>query len=167
MTTGQGNSAMVPLRDLVNCFGGAIPSVLCTASADGVPNVIYFSRAHFVDDERIALSNHFLSKTARNLAENPFASVLLVDPTTHDEFRLSLRYERTERRGPVFERLRMDVELLSELTGQADLLHLRVADIYRVLDIERCNDALTVDPAPDASVRLDRLDELGRRIARE
>ncbi len=164
--TGLDDSSTLPLRELVNCFGGAIPSVMCTASADGTPNVIYFSRAHFVDDERIALSNHFLSKTARNLAENPFASVLLVDPTTHEEYRLALRYERTERRGPVFERLRMDVELLSELTGQTDLLHLRAADIYRVLDIERCNAALVTEPAPDVSVRLERLDELGRRMAR-
>ncbi len=166
MTTETANSTIVPLRDLVNCFGGAIPSVMCTASADGVPNVIYFSRAHFVDDERIALSNHFLSKTARNLAEHPFASVLLVDPTTHDEFRLSLRYERTERRGPVFERLRMDVELLSKLTGQTDLMHLRAADVYRVLDIERCNDALATGPVADVSDRLDRLGVLGRRITR-
>lgn len=166
MTVGTDEPTILPLRDLAKCFGGAIPAVMCTTSADGVPNVIYFSRAHFVDDERIALSNHFLSKTARNLAEHPFASVLLVDPTTHDEFRLSLRYERTERRGPVFERLRLDVELLSELTGQTDLVHLRAADIYRVLDIERCNDTLTPEPGEAVSDRLGRLDELGRRLVR-
>lgn len=156
----------VRLRDLVNCFGGAIPSVMCTASADDIPNIIYFSRAHFVDDGRIALSNHFLSKTARNLAENPYASVRLVDPTTHDEYRLTLRFERTERRGPVFERLQMDVELLSELTGNRELLHLRAADVYRVLDIERVNGTIHSEPGPDLSARVDAVAELGRRIGR-
>ena len=50
--------------------------------ADGTPNITYLSRVHMVDDERVALSNQFFSKTARNLAENPRASVLLIDPTT-------------------------------------------------------------------------------------
>ena len=50
----------------------------------------------FVDRDRIALSNQFFSKTARNLAENPRASVLVIDPLTFDEFRLTLAYERTK-----------------------------------------------------------------------
>jgi len=44
-----------------------------TASADGIPNVTYLSRAHKVDDERIAISNQFMSKTSQNLAANPRA----------------------------------------------------------------------------------------------
>ena len=40
------------------------------------------SQAHRVDHERIALSNQFMSKTARNLASNPRPSLLLVDPVT-------------------------------------------------------------------------------------
>ena len=48
----------------------------------------------------------FFSKTVQNLAENPRASVLLMDPVTYDQYRLAIVYERTERRGPVFERLR-------------------------------------------------------------
>ena len=97
------------LPDIERCFGGAIPAVLATASAEGVVNVTYLSRAHQVDDERVAVSNQFMSKTSRNLADNPRASLLLIDPLTHDEFRLSLVYERTERRGPVFDRLRADI----------------------------------------------------------
>jgi adenylate cyclase len=54
------------LDDIERCFGGAIPAILTTASPDGVPNIMYLSRAHKVDDERIALSNQFMSKTARN-----------------------------------------------------------------------------------------------------
>ena len=132
------------LDALERCFGGAIPAVFASASADGVPNVTYFSRAHRVDDERIALSNQFMTKTARNLAVNPTASVLLVDPLTHDEYRVTLVYERTERRGPIFERLRADVDALAALQGMQDVFRLRAADIYRVIDIEQ------LPPHPDA-----------------
>ena len=96
----------VQLSQLERCFGGAIPAVIATASADGTPNITYLSRVHRVDDERVALSNQFFSKTVQNLAENPRASVLLMDPVTYDQYRLTIAYERTERRGPVFERLR-------------------------------------------------------------
>ena len=58
------------LEALDRCFEGAIPAVLSTASADGTPNVTFISKAHRVDAERVALSNQFMSKTARNLAVN-------------------------------------------------------------------------------------------------
>ncbi len=88
------------LADLRLCFEGAVPAVIATASAAGVPNVTYLSRVRYVDDEHVALSNQFFSKTSRNLAENPRASMLLVDPTTYDEFRLTLVFERTVNEGP-------------------------------------------------------------------
>jgi adenylate cyclase len=118
------------------CFEGAVPAVIATASADGTPNVTYLSRVHMVDQERVALSNQFFSKTARNLTENPRASVLLIEPTSYDQYRLRLVYERTERRGPVFERLRADIDALAALEGMEDVFKLQAADIYRVLDIE-------------------------------
>ena len=74
------------IKDLESCFSGLVPLVLATVSASGVPNVTYLSRVHPVDDERIALSNQFLSKSNRNLAENPNASLLLVRPETHEEY---------------------------------------------------------------------------------
>jgi adenylate cyclase len=125
------------LVDIERCFGGAIPAVLATASAAGVVNVTYISRAHQVDDERVALSNQFMSKTSRNLADNPRASLLLMDPLSHDEYRLSLVYERTERRGPVFDRLRSDIEALAVLENMQDVYRLRAADVFRVTSIEQ------------------------------
>lgn len=135
--TAERTDGLRSLAGIERCFGGAIPAVLATASADGIPNVTYISRAHRVDDERIALSNQFMSKTARNVAVNPRASLLLLDPVTHDEFRLTIVYERTERRGHVFERLRADIEALAALEGMQDVYRLRAADVYRVVDIEQ------------------------------
>ena len=136
------------LQDLRLCFEGAIPAVVATAAADGAPNVTFLSRVRFVDDERIALSNQFFSKTTQNLIENPRASVMLMDPTDYAQYRLALAFERTERRGDVFELLRDDVAAVAAMQGMQGVFRLRGADIYRVLDIEVVPGARPDDPGP-------------------
>jgi adenylate cyclase len=127
----------VSLRDLHLCFEGMVPAVIATAASDGTANVTHLSKVHLVDDDHVALSNQFFSKTVRNLAENPHACVLVIDPATYEEYRLELRYERTERRGPVFDRLHRDVEAVAALTGMQGVFKLRSADVYRVVTLER------------------------------
>lgn len=127
----------IALSEIAACFEGLIPAEIATASADGVPNVTHLSRVHMVDDERVALSNQFFSKTTRNLAENPHACVVVVDPLTYDSYRMMLVYERMERRGPIFERLRRDVDAIAALTGMTGIFKLRSADIYRVVEVEQ------------------------------
>jgi adenylate cyclase len=162
----------VNLDEIERCFGGAIPAVLATASADGVPNITFISRAHKVDDERVALSNQFMSKTARNLAENPRADVLLIDPVSYQEFRLSLVYERTDRRGHVFERLRADLDALAALEGMQDVFRLRAADIFRVVELTEIpghpSGVAPADVPPPRQVTPDveALAELAARIGR-
>ena len=137
----------ITLADLSRCLEGAVPSVIATASASGTPNVTYLSKVRMVDNERIALSNQFLSKTVQNLAENPRASLLVIDPASYDQYRLSVVYERTERRGPVFEQLRADVEAIALFSGMEGVFKLRAADIYRVIEIEK-----TTSTGPDAPI---------------
>ena len=127
----------IALSEIAACFEGIVPAEIATASADGVPNVTHLSRVHMIDDERVALSNQFFSKTTRNLAENPHACVVVVDPLNYDSYRMMLVYERTERRGPIFERLRRDVDAIAALTGMAGVFKLRSADIYRVVEVEQ------------------------------
>ncbi|MCZ7525855.1 MAG: GAF domain-containing protein [Acidimicrobiia bacterium] len=162
------------LSDLDACFEGAVPAVIATASADGSPNVTYLSRVRRVDDTHLALSNQFFSKTSRNLAENPRASVLLIDPTTYDQFRVTLAYTRDERRGPVFEQLRGDVDAVAAISGMQDVFRLRAADVYRVVGIEKVLAAVHLEgadaapaggPEPDA-VATAQLAELGVRLGR-
>jgi adenylate cyclase len=134
------------LSDIRNCFEGIVPAVIATASADGTPNVTHLSRVHYVDEEHVALSNQFFSKTMRNLAENPTACVLVVDPVEWVGYRLLVRYERTERRGPLFERMHRDIEAVAALTGMKGVFKLRSADVYRVVELDRLP---TVHPAAD------------------
>lgn len=124
------------LRSIAGCMAGAIPAVLATSSAGGIPNVTYLSKVQLVDGQRVALSNQFLSKSTRNLVENPHACLLVVDPETHDEYRLDLTYERTERSGPVFDRLAADVAAIAAVSGMTDVFQLLGADIFRCVRVE-------------------------------
>lgn len=133
-------SAPPMLQDLNAAFDGAIPAVMVTADASGLPNVTFLSRVRQVGDDRVALSNQFMSKTARNLAENPRASVLVIDPSTYDQYRMHLQFERTERKGPVFDRMKAEVDLIAVLHGMTGIFRLRAADIFRVVGIDRVPD---------------------------
>jgi predicted pyridoxine 5'-phosphate oxidase superfamily flavin-nucleotide-binding protein len=124
------------VSDIRGCFEGVIPAVIATASRDGCPNVTHLSRVFYVDDAHVALSNQFFSKTIRNLAENPYASVLLIDPLKFEQYRLFLRYERTERRGPLFDRMEADIEAVAAITGMSGIFKLKSADIYRVVQLD-------------------------------
>jgi adenylate cyclase len=124
------------LGELRSCFEGLVPSIIATAAADGTPNVTHLSKVHYVDETHVALSNQFFSKTMRNLAENPRASVLVIDPVGYRWFRLTLQYERTERRGPLFDQLSRDIDAIAALTGMTDVFKLKSADVYRVVGIE-------------------------------
>lgn len=132
-----GGSTVIPLGELSACFEGVVPAAIGTADAEGSPNVTYLSKMHLVDDDHVALSNQFFSKTVRNLAENPRASVLVIDPRTFDYYKLTLVYEGTETSGVVFDRLHRDVEAVAALTGMQGVFKLRSADIYRVVDVRR------------------------------
>jgi adenylate cyclase len=126
----------MPLSRIAACFEGLIPATIATAAPDGTPNITHLSRVHLVDDDHVALSNQFFSKTIQNLAANPRACVCVVDPMTFDSYRLVLRYERTERRGPLFDRMRRDIDAIAALTGMEGVFKLRSADVYRVVEVD-------------------------------
>lgn len=153
------------LRSLAPCFEGAVPAALATTSHDGVPNVTYLSCVRLVDDERVALSNQFFTKTSQNLSQDPRASLLLVDPTKGARYRLSLHYERTERRGKIFDRLRTDLEFVAALTHQHDIFRLRAADVFRVLDVHVVDPGAPQARPPQGVPRTDEPSEMMRRLA--
>ena len=170
--SGTDPPVQLSLEDLRRCFEGVVPAVIATAAADRTPNVTYLSKIRVVDERHVALSNQFFSKTSQNLVENPRASVLAIDPADYEEYRLGLEYERHERRGPVFDQLRRDVDELAELAGLEDVFCLRGADIYRVATIERIPRAgrrVTAPyaaPVPAEAAGTASLAELSLRLAR-
>jgi adenylate cyclase len=161
-------SSDLTVDDLRRCIEGRIPPIIATADAEGEPNVVFISAVHLVDAGRIALSNQFMGKTAANLAANPQASLILVDPHSGFEYRLHIAYERTERRGPTFERLKTEIEEIAAWTGMSDVFRLRSADIYRIERIDKVRDVapLEIFPRRSAAEQLANLGHLTRRLSR-
>jgi hypothetical protein len=125
----------ISLRDIARCFGGEIPSLIATCSADGEPNLAHLSQVFLVDDEHVATSNQFFGKTAANLRENPLATVLCIDPDEIVSYKLLLRHEGSEDKGQRFEDARRSIDIIASLTGMEQVFALRCIDVYRVLDI--------------------------------
>lgn len=143
------------LPELESCFEGVIPSIVATAAADGTPNVSYLSQVVLADDEHIALSNQFFSKTAANIRENPRAAVLVVDARTGAQYRLDVTFAESRHSGPIFERMKTHIEATSAQVGMANVFRLRALDIYRVHEIAPiASPARAVDDPEQRSSRL-------------
>jgi len=93
----------VPLDSIAPCFEGVIPASVCSCSREGLPNVTFLSIVHRLDENHVGLSFQFFNKTRKNLQENPRAQMIVVTPGTADQYRLDLRYLRTETDGPAFD----------------------------------------------------------------
>lgn len=134
-----------------SCFQGVLPAILSTCSKDGEPNVTYLSQVHYVDERHVALTRQFFNKTTRNVEENPYASVELCHPVSFEAYRIDLRFERTETKGPLFDTLAMRIDAIASLIGMAGVFKLIGADVYEVLDVEVVKDLLR--PAPHRAPR--------------
>ena len=157
------------LRDLHACFDGVIPSIIATASQDGVPNISYLSHVGLVDDERVVLSNQFFSKTAANVRANNRAAVLLVDPRDGEQYRLVVTFERSLDSGGLFDAMAAQLRASSAQLGMEDVMRLRGVDIYRVVSVHAVPSpaAATASAAPTASLHLAAAATLAGRISGE
>ena len=126
----------VTLESLATCFQGLLPSQLFTCSVDGVPNAAYLSHVDYVDPEHVALSFQFFNKSRRNIAENPRARVIVLDPDTGQGWSLRLEYIRSETSGPLFDRMALRIEAIASYCGLKGIFKLRAADVYRVHAID-------------------------------
>jgi len=140
----------IRLRDLAACFEGVIPSIIATAAPDGTPNISYLSHVVLVDDERVALSNQFFSKTATNVRANPAAAVLIVDPRDGGQYRLDVTFEQTLDSGGLFEEMAIQLRATSTQVGMGAVMRLRGVDIYRVRAVQA---VLAPQPGQEVSSR--------------
>lgn len=139
---------MIPLASIESCFEGMFPSVVCTCSCTGIPNVTYLSIVHRLDDYHVGLSYQFFNKTRANILENPLAQAIVISPETADQFRLDLRYERTETTGAVFGKMNTRLDAVASQSGMSHVFVLRGVDVYRVLDCRPLNPELVAESIP-------------------
>jgi hypothetical protein len=133
---------MIDLSDLQRCFQGIIPTMVATCSRDGTPNVTYLSQVYYVDERHVALSRQFFNKTSRNVEENPYACVELIDPLTFDIYQLDLRYDRSEKSGKTFETMALRIEAIASHTGMAGVFKLIAADVFEVVGLRHLTEAV-------------------------
>jgi adenylate cyclase len=140
----------VPLESIAPCFEGVVPSSVCSCSLDGLPNVTFLSIVHRLDDTHVGLSFQFFNKTRKNTQENPRAQVIVIKPGSADQYRLDLRYLRTETEGPAFDRMNSRLEAIGSQTGMSRVFKLRGVDVYEVLDCRPVSAEAVADLAPRA-----------------
>jgi hypothetical protein len=141
---------MTRLSDLAHCFQGVVPSIVTTSDAHGIPNVAYLSQVHLIDDGHVALSRQFFNKTARNIEENPRATVEIHEPLTLQAWRLRLRYLRSEQSGPLFDAMAMRIQAIASHTGMTGIFKLIGADVFEVEKFEKVENFLS-EVAADSS----------------
>ncbi|WP_158814567.1 GAF domain-containing protein [Methylocapsa sp. S129] len=147
---------MIGLERLSACFEGVIPSIIATASADGMPNISYLSHVALVDEGRVALSNQFFTKTAANILANPSVGILLVDPRDGAQHQLTATFEQSLDRGDLFDKMASHLRATSAQLGMADVMALRGVDIYKVASIAAVWSPVgaVASPPPTAEMRL-------------
>jgi len=139
------------LESLAPCFQGLIPAMLFTCSATGTPNAAYLSHVDYVDPAHVALSFQFFNKSRRNIAENPKATVRVLNPDTGQGWLLSLRFVRSETSGALFDRMALRIESIASYCGLKGIFKLLAADVYEVVAIrpaEECGASLHARSVP-------------------
>jgi len=142
------------LERLTPCFQGILPSMFFTCAKDGTPNAAFLSHVDYVDATHVALSFQFFNKSRRNITENPYAMIRVIDPDNNQGYVMRLKFERSETSGPIFDRMFLRIEAIASYAGLKGIFKLKAADIYLVESVE-----LT----PEEPGRLERWSPRGRR----
>lgn len=153
------------LGEIRACFEGAVPAVVATCDAGGMPNVAYISQVYYVDERHVALSFQFFNKTRQNILANPHATALLLHPVTAQFYRLRIRYLRTETGGPLFEGMKAQLAGIASHTGMQGVFRLLGSDVYEVEEVEPVP-SHPLPAAPARSVTLGAVRRISERLAR-
>ncbi len=135
-----------------HCLEGVVPAAMATCDRDGVPNVSLLSQVHYLDAGHVALSYQFFNKTRANILANPFATLQLIDPATVAQYRMRVRYLRTETAGPLFETMKAKLAGIASHAGMEGVFRLLGADVYAVEGIEAVPGARLPAPVRDRSL---------------
>jgi adenylate cyclase len=157
----------VTLEEIDEAFQGASPSIISSCAADGTPNVTQISIVHRLDATHVAVTRQFFNKTIANMMANPRAQLGVMDPGSGRIFRLNVVFERTETEGPLFDRIKTQLDAVASYEGMASVFKLAAVDICRVVSTEKvASDWDAVAPAR-AQATFDQLDVFSWRLSQQ
>ena len=122
--------------EMHHALQGLIPSVIATASANGVPNLTYISQVHFVNDDHLAISWQFLNKTWKNIQENPDFSVVVTAPVSWAMWKINLRFTELQKEGELFDELAIALEAIATMQGALNVFRLAAVLICKINSVE-------------------------------
>lgn len=122
--------------DVMSSLQGVMPSAIATCSADGVPNISCISQVYYVDATHVAISNQFFNKTIRNIGENPMICAIITCPESYIMRKLMLRFVESQTSGEVFDKMKLQLEIIASMQKKSDVFCLRAAAVCELISIE-------------------------------
>ena len=128
-------------EEIKSALQGVIPATIATSDGDGKPNITIISQVFFVDENHVALSHQFFTKTYKNMQENPGIHIQVLDPTNCMPWLIEAEFQRAETEGPLFEQMDMQLEAIASMSGMQDVFKLHAALICEVKSVTRLQEA--------------------------
>lgn len=137
--TKRGELGMVP-EEMKPALMGVVPSTLITSSKAGVPNITNISRVWYVDSSHVAIANHMLNKSVKNLKENPLAFIRTMDTATFSTWEIEVEYVGSRTDGEIFAEMKKQYEVLSIMLETAIPIKVNSAELFRVRSARVCEE---------------------------
>jgi hypothetical protein len=128
-------------KEILSALNGVIPSSMATCSKDGVPNVGIISQVFYVNEEQVAISHQFFSKTSQNLQENPKAHIQVMEPADGTPWFLDVVFSHKETSGELFDQMDMQLEAIASMCGMEDVFQLEAAYVLDVISVRKGEEA--------------------------
>lgn len=74
-----------------------MPTCIATASAEGIPNIVYVTYLKMVDENTVVIADNKFDKTRKNLDANPRISFTVLDPDSKKSYQVKGRTECVSR----------------------------------------------------------------------
>jgi len=125
---------MAQMTERIQTLFAKVPTaVLCTATADGMPNAVPVGAKKIIDAETILISDQFLNKTLANMQNNPRVAVTFWEG--HEGYQLKGTVT-IETSGPRFEQTARWIDDLSAKAGfplkSKGAVIIKIEEIYAV-----------------------------------
>ncbi|MGJ7910065.1 LuxR C-terminal-related transcriptional regulator [Neobacillus sp. LXY-1] len=130
---------MIP-EDMQPALLGTVPSTLITCDENGVPNITNIARVWYVDQSHVAIANHMLNKSIKNLQNHPLAFFRTTDTNRFITWEIEAEYVGPMTNGSIYQEMKKQYEVLS-MMFESDLpITFRNAELFQVTSVRICEE---------------------------